>query len=95
MIHHLAMHTAIRIPSDVAVVGYDDIEFAASTAIPLSSVRVSADSLGVAAVDLLFEEMELVAAAGTGDLPETPSRHVLFEPELVPRASTMGFQGRS
>jgi len=94
VIQHLATHTAIRIPSDVAVVGYDDIEFAASTAIPLSSVRVSADSLGVAAVDLLFEEMELIAAAGTGELPETPSRHVLFEPELVPRASTMGFQDR-
>ena len=93
VIQHLATHTAIRIPSDVAVIGYDDIEFAASTAIPLSSIRVSAESLGVAAVDLLFEEMELVAAASTGELPDTPSRHVLFEPELVPRASTMGFQG--
>ena len=90
VIQHLATHTAIRIPSDVAVIGYDDIEFAASTAIPLSSVRVSAESLGAAAVDLLFEEMALVAAAGEGELPETPSRHVLFEPELVPRASTMG-----
>ncbi|MFE6254725.1 LacI family DNA-binding transcriptional regulator [Agromyces sp. NPDC057865] len=89
VIQHLAVHTDIRIPSDVAVIGYDDIEFAASTAVPLSSVRVSAESLGVAAVELLFEEMELVASARPGELPDTPSRHILFEPQLVSRASTL------
>ena len=90
MIQHLAASTDIRVPADVAVIGYDDNEFAASTAVPLSSVRVSAGSLGVAAVDLLFEEMDLVAAARPGELPESPSRHVLFEPELVRRASSVG-----
>jgi LacI family transcriptional regulator len=90
VIQHLASHTDIRIPADLAVIGYDDIEFATSTAIPLSSVRVSAESLGVAAVELLFEEMALVGSARPGELPDAPSRHILFEPELVPRASTLG-----
>lgn len=90
VIQHLAASSDIRIPADIAVIGYDDNEFAASTAVPLSSVRVSAESLGVAAVELLFEEMDLVAGARPGELPEVPSRHLLFEPELVPRASSVG-----
>ena len=69
VIQHLVASTDIRVPHNLAVIGYDDNEFAASTAIPLSSVRVSAESLGVAAVDLLFAEMDLVAAARPGELP--------------------------
>ncbi|MFE9860716.1 substrate-binding domain-containing protein [Streptomyces sp. NPDC005780] len=36
----------VRVPDDVAVAGYDDIEFAASAVVPLTSVRRPAVSAG-------------------------------------------------
>jgi LacI family transcriptional regulator len=70
----------LAVPDDVAIVGYDDIDFAAAAAVPLSSVRQPRRQLGARAAELLFEE----AANPDGH------RHqqVLFTPELVARAST-------
>jgi LacI family transcriptional regulator len=69
----------LDVPRDVAVVGYDDIGYAAAAAVPLSSVRQPRDQLGEAAVQLLLEE---VAARGH------VHRRVAFDPELVVRASS-------
>ncbi|NJP69190.1 LacI family DNA-binding transcriptional regulator [Streptomyces spiramenti] len=75
----------VRVPEDVALVGYDDIEFAAAAAVPLTSVRQPADRLGRVAVRLLAEE-----AGGGGDGPLTGHRHraVVLRPELVVRGSS-------
>jgi len=72
------------VPDDVAIVGYDDIEFAAAAAVPLTSVRQPRDLLGRTAAELLLEEDR--AAAG-----RTPHAHrqVQFTPELVVRDSTL------
>jgi LacI family transcriptional regulator len=70
----------IRVPDDVAIVGYDDIEFAAAAAVPISSVRQPRRQLGRSAAQLLLEE-----AAATG--PHT-HRQVIFQPELVTRESS-------
>ena len=43
-------------PEDLAIVGYDDIDFAAAAAVPLSSVRQPREQLGRAAAELLLEE---------------------------------------
>jgi L-lactate dehydrogenase complex protein LldE len=71
----------LRVPQDIAIVGYDDIEFAGAAAVPLSSVRQPREQLGRTAADLLIEE-----AAGAG---EHQHRHVVFKPDLwsAPRAS--------
>jgi LacI family transcriptional regulator len=69
----------LRVPDDVAIVGYDDIEFAAAAATPLSSVRQPREQLGRTAADLLLEEL--------AD-PGHRHRHVLFQPELVVRRSS-------
>jgi DNA-binding LacI/PurR family transcriptional regulator len=69
----------LRVPDDIAIVGYDDIEFAAAAAVPLSSVRQPREQLGRTAAQLLLEEL--------GD-PHHEHRHVVFKPELVVRAST-------
>jgi LacI family transcriptional regulator len=69
----------LRIPDDIAIVGYDDIEFAAAAAIPLTSLRQPRAEMGRAAVELLLEETE----GG----PHQHS-HVRFTPELVVRQSS-------
>lgn len=69
----------LRVPDDMAIVGYDDIDFAASAAIPLSSVRQPAQELGHTAAGLLLDAI---------DAPEATTRHVVLEPELVVRQST-------
>jgi DNA-binding LacI/PurR family transcriptional regulator len=70
----------LRVPHDVAIVGYDDIEFAGAAAVPLSSVRQPREQLGRTAAELLLEE----AREG----PDHRHRHVTFQPELVVRRST-------
>jgi len=70
-----------RVPDDVAIVGYDDIEFAGAAAVPLTSVRQPRQELGRRAAELVLDE-------------STNSRHqheqVIFTPILVARASTTG-----
>lgn len=72
--------TGIRVPDDVALIGYDDIEFASSASVSLSSVKQPARLIGEAALQLLLDEID------AGDRFE--HRHVQFEPELVVREST-------
>lgn len=74
-----AIGAGLRVPEDLAIVGYDDIDFAAAAAVPLTSVRQPRQLLGRTAAALVLAE------AG-----ETDHRHqqVLFQPELVARAST-------
>jgi LacI family transcriptional regulator len=72
----------IAVPEGLAIVGYDDVEFAAAAAVPLSSVRQPRHQLGRAAAQLLIEE-----ALGDGTHRH---RQVVFEPDLVVRASSQG-----
>ncbi|CAM5286400.1 HTH-type transcriptional repressor PurR [Streptomyces griseomycini] len=54
-----AMYAAgVGVPDDLAIVGYDDIEFAAAAAVPLTSVRQPAVTMGAMAAELLLEETE-------------------------------------
>ncbi|NIZ91431.1 LacI family DNA-binding transcriptional regulator [Kineococcus rubinsiae] len=67
----------VRVPDDLAIVGYDDIGFAATATVPLTSVRQPRQLLGRTAVELLLAQVE-------GRAPQ----QVVFEPELVVRRST-------
>jgi LacI family transcriptional regulator len=72
----------LRVPDDIALVGYDDIDYAAAAVVPLSSVRQPRDQLGRAAAQMLFEEIR--------DGSRHRHRQVVFEPELVVRDSSGG-----
>ena len=52
-------------PDDIAIVGYDDIEYAAAAAVPLSSVAQPRHELGRTAARLLLDEAEQGASTST------------------------------
>jgi LacI family transcriptional regulator len=68
----------LAVPQDIALIGYDDIDFARSAVIPLSSIRQPSTQIGTAAIDLL------AAAAEVDHKPQ----HIVYQPELIVRAST-------
>jgi LacI family transcriptional regulator len=77
----------LRVPQDIAIVGYDDIDYAAAAVVPLSSIRQPRDQLGRAAAEMLFDEIN------GGDSHR--HRQIVFEPELVVRdSSTARRRGR-
>lgn len=80
VLQELVMSRTIRIPDDIAIIGYDDIDYAASAIVPLTSIRQPAALLGTTAVGLL-----LMQAKGTAPEPS----QVLYQPELVVRTSTV------
>jgi LacI family transcriptional regulator len=69
-----------RIPADVSVIGYDDIDFAASAAVPLTSIRQPKYELGSAAARLVIGECE--------DPTSHAHQRVQFQPQIVVREST-------
>lgn len=69
----------IRVPTDIGLIGYDDIPFAQAAVVPLSSIRQPAEDIGAEAMQIL-----LAHATDSGIKP----RHVVFQPDLVVRAST-------
>ncbi|WP_030172282.1 LacI family DNA-binding transcriptional regulator [Spirillospora albida] len=74
------LQAGMRVPEDVALIGYDDIDFSAAAAVPLSSVRQPTYRLGRIATELLLEECD--------DAGGHAHQQVMFQPELVVRESS-------
>lgn len=74
----------IRVPHDVAIVGYDDIDFAAAAAVPLSSVAQPRRELGATAADMLLEEIDAYESGRPHE-----HRTITYTPTVVPRASSV------
>ncbi|MDV3129131.1 LacI family transcriptional regulator [Mycobacterium sp. 21AC1] len=74
------MNGGVSVPGDIALIGYDDIDFARSAAVPLSSIRQPSADIGTTAIDLLLTAAES---------PDLEPQHVVFRPELAARASTV------
>ena len=70
----------IKVPEHISILGYDDIAFAASAAVPLSSVSQPAYQLGVAAAELILSECE--------DPEVHAHQQIRFQPQLIARSST-------
>jgi LacI family transcriptional regulator len=70
----------IRIPEDLAIIGYDDIDYAASAIVPMSTVRQP--------VDLLAQESIRMILAEKGAGPDHVHEHLLLDPELILRESS-------
>src|SRR5712691_4153736 len=78
--YSLVRSRGLRIPEDVAIVGYNDIPLAARLTPGLTTVHVPIDEFGSAAARLLLEQIE------TGRMAP---RRVLYAPQLVVRGSTV------
>lgn len=68
----------LRVPEDIAVVGFDDTRIARMTRPPLTTVRVPLADMGSTAIELLCQRL---------DDPSQPKRHIALRPELVIRQS--------
>lgn len=76
----LVMSRSLRVPEDIALIGYDDIDFCEDAVVPISSIRQPSAEMGRRAVELLEAEIT--------EGPGHEHRWVLLKPELVARAST-------
>jgi len=74
-----AVQGALRVPEDLAVIGYDNNAAARDAAIPVSTVAQAGMEMGAVAFELLREEL-------SGESAE--HRTVTLEPHLVVRASS-------
>lgn len=78
----LVMARGIRVPEDVALIGYDDIDFCEDAIVPITSIRQPSGDMGRQAIQLLDDEIR------EGKSHE--HRWVMLKPELVARQSTIG-----
>jgi LacI family transcriptional regulator len=77
-----ALHEhGLRVPDDVAVVGFDGIPLTNHTSPALTTVAQPITRLGATTIELLLKRM--------GDDEPSKARNVIAEPELVIRASTV------
>jgi LacI family transcriptional regulator len=74
----LTLRGNVAVPQDIALIGYDDIDFARSALVPLSSIRQPSTQIGTAAIDLL---------TAVADVDYKP-QHIVYQPELIVRSST-------
>ncbi|AVF36502.1 ribose operon transcriptional repressor RbsR [Rahnella sikkimica] len=75
----------LRVPDDVAVVGYDDIQLAQYLMPPLTTIHQPKDSLGELAVDALLHRLQE---------PESEPQVLVLTPELVVRQSVGSLIGK-
>lgn len=70
----------ISIPADMALVGYDDVEFASVLSTPLTSIRQPKYEIGRAAAELLLDEAH--------NPTSHQHKHIVYQPELIVRESS-------
>ncbi len=78
---HGIKDSGLKVPEDIALIGFDDISFSAYQEIQLSTIKQPKEQMGSIAADILIDEIE------TGEQSSSP-RKIILEPELVVRRSS-------
>jgi LacI family transcriptional regulator len=81
-VQSLAVDGRLRIPEDVAVIGYDNNRAAWDSVIPISTLDQAGEEMGRTAAALLMEEIR--------DPAGHQHRTVQLQPTVVPRQSSVG-----
>ena len=68
----------LRVPEDIAIIGYDDIRLAALVSPALTTLHVPMAEIGTKTMQMLLEQVEIETAA---------PKEVQLKPELIVRAS--------
>jgi DNA-binding LacI/PurR family transcriptional regulator len=76
----------LRVPGDLSVVGFDDIQLASQVRPSLTSVALPRKELAVKAIELLAEHIE--GKDGKGENPNPLPCQIMLTPHLVVRQST-------
>ena len=74
------LERGLRIPGDIALVGYNDVPLASRLEPPLTTLRVPVKDFGRISAEMLIERIQ------TG---RTTRRRVILQPELIVRGSTV------
>ena len=77
-VYHALFQAGLRVPQDIAVMGYDNIELARYLTPPLSTIHQPKDELGELAIDTLIHRMSD---------PDASQQTLVLTPELVERGS--------
>ncbi|MBS0897392.1 ribose operon transcriptional repressor RbsR [Pantoea dispersa] len=77
-VYHALYQAGLRVPQDMAVMGYDNIELARYLTPPLSTIHQPKDELGELAIDTLIHRMSD---------PDASQQMLVLTPELVERGS--------
>ncbi len=78
-----AREAGIDVPQQLSIVGFDDIDLAAFSAPPLTTVAQPKQQIGTVAADLLLDRVSST---------RTDNRQMILDPELRIRASTAPYQ---
>lgn len=77
---HAAAELRLRVPEDLSIVGFDDIQIAGYLSVPLTTVQTPHRKMGRKAAELLVRQVE----GGAGESPEK----IVLESGIVVRKST-------
>jgi DNA-binding LacI/PurR family transcriptional regulator len=78
---NFVLGAGLKVPEDIAVVGYDDMPFAASETLSLTTMHQPIDRMATQCIDCLIARIQD---------PDGPGTQVMLSPHLVARRSTLG-----
>jgi LacI family transcriptional regulator len=70
----------VKVPDDVSILGFDNVAYAESAIVPLSTVSQTPYQLGFTMGEQMLAEIEAK--------PDHLHQHVIFQPQIVERSST-------
>jgi len=78
---HGIKDSGLKVPEDIALIGFDDIAFSSYQEFQLSTINQPKEQMGRTAAEILIEKIE------NSENPPPP-RRVILEPELIIRSSS-------